>query len=358
MQSRGAIGEHGFEGHGGSTRGFFSLHNNDCIVSGSPNGTICKWDCATRYIIGVPWKGEDGGINSLALSPDGRMIACGRNDGSVQRWNTLGEMTEGTWTGHSSCVRSLSWSPSGGDIASGSFDGTILIRKAESGKVEVGPIETKQGKVYSLAYSPAGDKIASGGSNQTICVWDSKTGELLISPITDLRGNVSSLAWSSDSGELYSASDNFARVFDSISGTQLHCFEHDHSLKSIALSPELNILACVGKDGVAQLWNLESHLPLGQSFASPLDRDIDLFCVSFSRDGRYLVYGGGDKKVTLWMIKDITPEVAVSAFMTRLRGDCDKLHNRNLSPHHRLTSTSVFTHTTLPYVLILRSITG
>ncbi|OAX33945.1 hypothetical protein K503DRAFT_775069 [Rhizopogon vinicolor AM-OR11-026] len=49
--------------------------------------------------------------------------------------------------GHSSCVRSLSWSPNGGYIASGSNDGTILIRNAESGEVEVGPIEAKQGGV-------------------------------------------------------------------------------------------------------------------------------------------------------------------------------------------------------------------
>jgi WD40 repeat protein len=80
-------------------------------------------------------------------------------------------MIEGVWMGHEKQVLSLSWSPGGSHIASGSFDGTILIRKAENGKVEVGPIETEQRGVWSLAYSPLGDRIASGG-NKTICIWD------------------------------------------------------------------------------------------------------------------------------------------------------------------------------------------
>ena len=56
-------------------------------------------------------------------------------------------MMEDVWTGHSDAVGSLSWSPNGGHLASGSSDGTVLVRKGESGGVEVGPIETNQGGV-------------------------------------------------------------------------------------------------------------------------------------------------------------------------------------------------------------------
>jgi len=46
---------------------------------------------------------------------------------------------------------SVSLFPSEGYIASGSFCGAILIRGAEIVEVEVGPIKTKQDKVFSLA---------------------------------------------------------------------------------------------------------------------------------------------------------------------------------------------------------------
>jgi len=269
-----------------------------------------KWDCETGLLVGEPWKGEGGYIRALALSPDGKTIACGRDDGIVQKWNTDGEMSEDVWMGHRKYVRSVSWSPSGGLIASGSGDGTILIRKAGGGQIEVGPIETWQGSVRSLAYSPLGDRIASGGDN-TICIWGSNTGELLVGPIKDLGDTVTSVVWSSDSSKLYSASDSCARVFDSVSGTELHRFENKYPLYSVALSPKHNVLACVGNDCVARLWDTESYQPLGEPFSA--EDSARLYCVSFSRDGRYLAYGGDDKKITRLMVKDIAPELPVCA---------------------------------------------
>ena len=242
-----------------------------------------------------------------ALSPDGKTIACGRDVG-IQRWNTDGEMSEGVWMSRR-YVQSVSWSPSGGHIANGSQDATILIRKAETGEVEVGPIETEQNWVGSLAYSLSGDRIASGGNDHTICIWDSNTGELLVGPIKDLGSTVTSVVWSSDSSKLYSASDEFARVFDSVSGTELHRFEHNHVLFSVALSPKHNVLACVGRGGIAQLWDTESYQLLGKPFSS--EDNEECICLSFSRDGRYLAYGGYHKEITLWMVKDIAPELPV-----------------------------------------------
>jgi len=303
--------KHIFEGHEDRIWSFVFLHDNVHIVSGSDDGTMRKWDCETGLLVGEPWEGGVGGILALALSPDGETIACGREYGIVQRWNTDGEMSEDVWMGHRDDVRSVSWSPSGGHIASGSDDGRILIRKVGSGEIEVGPIETWQGSVRSLAYSPSGDRVASGGKDHTICIWDSNTGELLVGPIKDLGIAVESVVWSSDSSKLYSASDKFARVFDSVSGTQLHHFEHDHWLNSVALSPKHNVLACVDVGGIAQLWDTESYQPLGKPFTS--EGSLFCNCVSFSRDGRYLAYGGEDEKITLWMVKDVAPELPVCA---------------------------------------------
>ncbi|OAX35108.1 WD40 repeat-like protein, partial [Rhizopogon vinicolor AM-OR11-026] len=257
---------------------------------------MCKWNCDTGRLVGEPWKGDGGPIQTLALSPDGKTVACGREDGSVRRCDTDGNMIKSIWTGHSAWA--LSWSHCGGHIASGSSDGTILIREAESGKVAVGPIETNQGIVGSLAYSPLGDRIASGGDN-TICIWDSNTGNLLIGLIKNLHYRVESVVWSLDGSKLYSASDEFARVFDSVSGTLLHRFKHDNSLYSVTLSPKHNVLACVGNYGLAQLWDTESHKPLGQPFWQEDRKHLSF--VLFSRDGQHLAYSGGDKKITLWM---------------------------------------------------------
>ncbi|KAG2115622.1 WD40-repeat-containing domain protein [Suillus clintonianus] len=294
-----------FEGHEDRIWNFIFLHDNVHVVSGSEDGTMRMYNCDTGFLVEMPWKHPGKSIYALALSPDGKTIACGRNDGSVQRWNIDGEMIAGGWTGHNNTVRSLSWSPSGDHLASGSYDGTILIRKTENGRVVVGPITTEQNRVCALAYSPSGDRIASGGYDKTICIWDSETGKRVVGPIKGQGTWVTSLVWSSDSTKLYSASDEFARVFDGKSGEQLHSFKHDYFLNSVALSPKHNVLACVGYSGTAKLWDTESLQPLGQ----PFSQDDTLYHVSFSPDGHHLAYAGIDNKLTLWSVKDIAPQL-------------------------------------------------
>src|SRR6267154_3368983 len=90
-QSKRPIPKHEFEGHEEDIESFVFLHDNVHIVSGSLDGTMRKWSCDTGLVVGEPWKGDGGMIRALALSPDGKTIACGRA-GSVQRWNTDGEM--------------------------------------------------------------------------------------------------------------------------------------------------------------------------------------------------------------------------------------------------------------------------
>jgi WD40 repeat protein len=87
--------KHKFEGHKHVIWSFVFLHDNKHIVSGSWDGTMRKWDCETGLLIGEPWEGEGGSILVLALSPNGNIVACGRDDGRVQQWNTDGKTIKG-----------------------------------------------------------------------------------------------------------------------------------------------------------------------------------------------------------------------------------------------------------------------
>jgi WD40 repeat protein len=193
--------------------------------------------------------------------------------------------------------------------------------------------------MMSLAYSPSGDRIASGGNNKTICIWDSNTGKLLVGPIKGLEDMVTSVVWSSD--KLYSASDKFARVFDSLSGTLLHRFKQNNYLYSVALSPKHNVLACVGR-GVAQLWDAGSYEPLGH----PIHQDADTwhYSVSFSPDERYLACGGNDNKITLWMVQDIVAPQLIPTLTTQHPVSNAQEETESPSSSCLDVSTLTFTH--------------
>jgi len=130
-----------------------------------------------------------------------------------------------------------------------------------------------------------------------------------------------------------------------VSGTELHRFEHYGYLHSVVLSTKHKILACVGDGGITQLWDTESYQSLCKPFGSE-DR-VRFEYVSFCRNGRYLAYGEDDKKITLRMVKDTAPELAVCTSIYHLLGN--NLHNRKLnlrvSPPH-LSLKSVLSHPT------------
>ncbi|OAX32722.1 hypothetical protein K503DRAFT_701625, partial [Rhizopogon vinicolor AM-OR11-026] len=44
-----------------------------------------KWNCDTGCLVGEPWKWKGRGLLTPTPSPEGKMIAYGREDGNVER---------------------------------------------------------------------------------------------------------------------------------------------------------------------------------------------------------------------------------------------------------------------------------
>ncbi len=81
-----------------------------------------------------------------------------------------------TYTGHSTSdgtaasVISVAWSPDGKRVASGSIDRTVQIWDPFSGNLSY-KYNGHSATVYEAAWSPNGTYIASGGDDQTVQVW-------------------------------------------------------------------------------------------------------------------------------------------------------------------------------------------
>ncbi len=79
-----------------------------------------------------------------------------------------------TYSGHSSYVFAVAWSPDGKRIASGSADGTVQVwDAADGGHVYIyrGHSEFVPEFVFAVAWSPDGKRIASGSADHTVQVW-------------------------------------------------------------------------------------------------------------------------------------------------------------------------------------------
>ena len=68
------------------------------------------------------FRGHSIGVLSVAWSPDGRRIAFGSIDTTVQVWNVSTARPMLIYRGHTDIVLALAWSPDSTEIASASVD--------------------------------------------------------------------------------------------------------------------------------------------------------------------------------------------------------------------------------------------
>jgi eukaryotic-like serine/threonine-protein kinase len=68
-------------------------------------------------------------VYAVAWSPDGRRIASGSQDHTVQVWDAQSGKTLLIYRGHTDFVNAVAWSPDSQAIVSGSDDGTIQVWK-------------------------------------------------------------------------------------------------------------------------------------------------------------------------------------------------------------------------------------
>jgi WD40 repeat protein len=113
--------------------------------------------------------------SSIALSPDGDLLAAGAEDGSVRLWNAQNGKLMSTLRGHHEEVLSVAFSPDGAELLSGSRDGDARIWNLSSGASTV--LRGHGGPVFDANFSSDGEWIVTAGPT-TAGIWPAATGRL------------------------------------------------------------------------------------------------------------------------------------------------------------------------------------
>ena len=188
-------------------------------------------------------------LKSITFSPDGKLLAAGRNIFNVVLLYDVG---------------------------------TLEVKKAFKGR-----LDDRWGKIFarSVAFSPDGKYLAVAGIDDTVIIWDIATGEELLY-LSQLK-NVAAVAFSPDGKVLATAGPgNESHLIDSTNGRELAVLAgHEGTVTCVEFSKGGKIVATGSSDGAVRLWDVKST----KIVARTTRQQAPVTSLSFSMDDKILV---------------------------------------------------------------------
>jgi WD40 repeat protein len=328
------------------------------LASAEDDGTVRLWDPATGQPAGMPLRvisAKRGiGVNSVAFSPDGKLLASADGLSRVRLWDPATGQPVGTPI-HAIRVTSafsigdgvneVAFSPSGKLLASADGDGTMRLWNPATGQPVGAPMHAARGMdaapggVHGVAFSPDGKLLASADGDGTMRLWNPATGQPVGAPMHAARaiGGVRGVAFSPDGKLLASAdSDGTVRLWDPAigqsAGAPMHAARAAEGADGLAFSPDGKLLASAGGDGTVRLWNPATGQPAGAPMHAVSNGSVS--AVAFSPDGKLLASSGGFGTMRLW---NLTTGQPAGAF---LHAGHDGLYAVAFSPDGKLLASA------------------
>jgi len=263
--------------------------------------------------------------HAAVFSPDGKWLAKGCDDSTIQICNgATGEVVR-TFKGHTLRVISLAFSADGKRLVSAAS--TDAMNNKEPGELKVWDFEKGKelrdliGRSFparAIAFSPDGQRIASLEATGTVDIFDAQSGQ----KISSRKGEAGpcSMAFSPDGKRLFLGHSYGAQVDVLLlaTGKLETSLPAPYGIRKFAISPDGKRLAAGGFNQAISVWDIATLKPV-------LSPGMEIWNVECSSDGRWLALTGPEKNIRMW-------DVAEGKFGRTLSHTQDNLHSIALSP--------------------------
>jgi WD40 repeat protein/serine/threonine protein kinase/Flp pilus assembly protein TadD len=285
--------------------------------------TVCReearlWNAATGEAVGEPVRHE-GAISLTVLSPDGKFVVTGGEDGAARLWDAATGKPVGRPLQHSYPLRRVLFSPDGQTVATWAVRSAMgqdnrheaRLWRARDGE-PLGPVFHPEGHPAML-YSAGGFSFSPDGlllltaADRTVQVWDVETSKkiderLALAPDTYHDLKKPAAIFSPDGLSVITQAGTWQL---NAAAALPRLLPHNDLVIAVAFSPDGTRLV-TGTQGVgtnggvrsAYLWDRASGQPLGR----PMPHADRIPVVAFSPDGELVLTGASawDGTAQLW----------------------------------------------------------
>jgi WD40 repeat protein len=273
------------------------------LLSLSGGDQVRLWDARTgrqraRFDAHAPNLALAAANSSLALTPDGKLLAVAAVAPDIQLWDPLTGKEVGRLQGHTAGVWALAFAPDGKTLASGSWDRTVRLWDVDTRQVRA--VLTGTPAVMSLAFSPHGTTLAIGCQFGEVYLSSATTGanRHLLHGRTGVAHMMLALAFAPDEHALATGEgDGTVKLWNVASGQLQMSFRgHTARPRGLAFFPDGKTLASASDDTTVKLWDVAT----GQERVTLRGHQGSVTGVAVASDGHTLVSSSRDATVRIW----------------------------------------------------------
>jgi WD40 repeat protein len=278
------------------------------LASAGVDGTVRLWDVADNTPIGEPLRGHDGRVKDVVFSPDGSVLVSIGEDGTIRRWTTATASEIDPPFSVPGIGSALAFSPIEPVIVAGWFaldvGGSVTMWDARTG-VELASWVAEANIVGDLAFSPDGRTLAVAGFGEdggVVRLWDTLTATTVGGVFGGGQKTAPVVAFHPDGRSLITGEfDGAVSQWGLDVSYQVVVTRHDDEATAVAISADGKVVASAGYDGDLRLRNMENYESIGPELVVPGGA---VLAVALAPDGRTVATGGADGSVRIWDVLD------------------------------------------------------